>query len=233
MRPATDALPKCLLPVVDRPFVDWQLEWLAHQEVDRVVLSIGFRGDLIRDHVGNGDRFGLEIDYVDEGDELLGTGGALRLAADRGALDTTFFVIYGDSYLTIELAIVRAAFLERSKPVLMTVFRDPGRLERPNAVFRDGLVTHYEKGLVDPPPDMRYVDYGLSVWRRQVVEKMVGQGEVVDMATLFARLSAAGDLAGYEVDVRFYEIGSPNGLNDLEAHLRSPRTLKRARDLRN
>ncbi len=114
---------------------------------------------------------------------------------------------------------MKPSTVKRNKPVLMTVFRDPGRLEHPNAVFRDGMVTRYEKGLVDPPPDMCYVDYGLSIWQRQVIEVMVRPGESADMATLFTSLSSAGDLAGYEASERFYEIGSPGGLLDLQAYL--------------
>jgi MurNAc alpha-1-phosphate uridylyltransferase len=220
MRPATDHMPKCLLPVVDRPFVDWQLAWLAAEGVDQVVFSIGYRGELVRQHLGDGQRFGLQVVYVDEGDHLLGTAGAIRLAADRGMLDTTFLTIYGDSYLPLHLKAVEAEYAKREAPVLMTVYRDPGRLERPNAVFEDGMVTRYEKGLADPPPEMRYVDYGLSIWRRLVVETMVPAGGVADMAALFSVLSRAGHLAGFEANERFYEIGSPEGLRDLEARLR-------------
>jgi NDP-sugar pyrophosphorylase family protein len=221
MRPATETLPKCLLPVVDRPFVDWQLAWLAAEQVDRVICSIGYRGDLVRSHIGDGRRFGIEVDYVDEGDHLLGTAGALRLALDQGLLDPTFLAVYGDSYLPLHLNPVVAEHAEQDAPVLMTVYRDPGRLEHPNAVFEDGMVTRYEKGLASPPAQMRYVDYGLSIWQRQVIEMMVPSGEVADMATLFTKLSRTGRLAGYEAHERFYEIGSDNGLRDLEAYLLS------------
>lgn len=231
MRPATESLPKCLLPVVDRPFVDWQLAWLVAEQVDRVVLSIGYRGDLVRDHVGDGRRYGLEVDYVDEGDHLLGTAGALRLAVDLGKLDSTFLAIYGDSYLPLHLRAVEAEHAKRDAPVLMTVYRDPGRLERPNAVFEDGMVTRYEKGLAEPPPEMRYVDYGLSVWRREVIEMMVPSGEVVDLAAVFTVLSRTGGLAGYEAHERFYEIGSSDGLRDLEMRLRAEASSGPPRDV--
>jgi len=220
MRPATDRLPKCLLPVAGQPFVDWQLDWLAAEGVDRVVYSIGYLGHLVRQHVGNGHRFGLEIEYVDEGDHPMGTAGALRLAIDQGLLEDTFVALYGDSYLTIQLGAVETEYAQRGAPVLMTVYRDAEHLERPNAVLEDGMVTRYEKGLADPPPEMSYVDYGLSVWQRRVIEEMVPPDEVADMATLFNILSRTGQLAGFEATERFYEIGSPDGLRDLETHLR-------------
>lgn len=231
MRPATQSLPKCLLPVVDRPFVDWQLAWLVAEQVDRVVLSIGYRGDLVRDHVGDGRRYGLEVDYVDEGDHLLGTAGALRLAVDLGKLDSTFLAIYGDSYLPLHLRAVEAEHAKRDAPVLMTVYRDPGRLEHPNAVFEDGMVTRYEKGLAEPPLEMCYVDYGLSIWRREVIEMMVPSGEVVDLSALFTVLSRTGGLAGYEAHERFYEIGSSDGLRDLEMRLRADASSGPPRDV--
>jgi NDP-sugar pyrophosphorylase family protein len=206
--------------VADRPFVDWQLAWMATEHVDRVVYCVGHLGDLVRRHVGDGRRFGLEVSYVDEGDHLLGTAGALRLALDQGVLDTTFFALYGDSYLPLHLEDVEVEYAKRDAPVLMTVYRDPGHLERPNAVFGDGMVTHYEKGLTDPPADMCFVDYGLSVWQRQVIETMVPTGAVADLAAVFTVLSRRGRLAGYEARDRFYEIGSPDGLRDLDAYLR-------------
>ena len=221
MAPATETLPKCLLPVFDRPFVDWQLEWLAAEGVDRVVLNIGYRGDLVRSHVGDGGRLGLEVVYVDEGDRPLGTAGALRLSFDEQVLDPVFFVLYGDSYLPIRLGPVEAEHARSQAPVLMTVYRDAGRLEHPNAVFVDGMVTWYAKGLTDPPPAMRYVDYGLSVWNRHVVEERVPTGARADLSDLYTDLSLDGELAGYEATERFYEIGSPDGLRALDHHLRA------------
>ncbi len=221
MLPHTQRLPKCLLAVAGRPFVDWQLTWLAAQGVERAIMSIGYRGDLVRQHLGSGSRFGLEVCYVDEGDVPLGTGGALRLTIDQGVVGPNFLVLYGDSYLTASLGEVETAYTISHAPVLMTVYRDRDRLEHPNAVFDGTMVTRYEKGVEDPPEEMRYVDYGLSVWDRQVVESMVPEGAVMDMADLFGVLSESGQLAGLEMAERFYEIGSPRGLKDLELHLRA------------
>jgi NDP-sugar pyrophosphorylase family protein len=193
---------------------------MANEHVDRAVYCVGHLGDLVRRHVGDGGRFGLEVVYVDEGEHLLGTAGALRLAFDQGMLDATFIALYGDSYLPLHLEDVEAEYAKRDAPVLMTVYRDPGRLERPNAVFGDGMVTRYEKGLAHPPPEMRFVDYGLSVWQRQVIDTMVPAGAVADLAPVFAALSRSGRLAGYEAHHRFYEIGSPEGRRDLDAYLR-------------
>src|SRR2546421_8755669 len=87
MRPATEEMPKALLPVLGRPFCDWQLELLAERGVERVLYSVGYRGEMIRDHVGDGSRFGLAVGYVDQGEHLRGTRGALHLPVPLGELE--------------------------------------------------------------------------------------------------------------------------------------------------
>jgi len=221
MLPHTESLPKSLLLVAGRPFVDWQLAWLAAERVDHVIMSIGYRGDMIRRYLGNGSRFGLRVSYVDEGDVPLGTGGALRLVVDQELAAPNFFVLYGDSYLPIHLSEIEAAYFRRAAPVLMTVYRDREGLEHPNAVFDGVMVTRYQKGLENPPAEMQFVDYGISVWRRDIVDSMVPKGAAADLADLFVVLSGSGQLAGWEAQERFYEIGSPKGLNDLESLLRT------------
>ena len=111
MRPLTETIPKALLPVAGRPFLDHQLEWLAGHGVSDVVLCVGYRADAIQAHAGDGARYGLHIRYVDEAERLRGTAGALRLALDEGALEESFLVTYGDSFLPIDFEAVFAAFV--------------------------------------------------------------------------------------------------------------------------
>jgi len=82
LRPVTETVAKAVMPVAGRPFAEYQLEWLARAGVTDVVYAIGFHGDQIRAAVGDGSRFGIRVTYVDEGEILLGTGGAVRLAYD-------------------------------------------------------------------------------------------------------------------------------------------------------
>lgn len=221
MRPATEEMPKALIPVLERPFCDWQLELLAEQGVERVLYSVGYKGEMLRDHVGDGGRFGLRVSYVDEGSELRGTGGALRLALDEGALEEAFFVLYGDSYLPVDMAAIQAAWEATDDPALMTVFRNDGQWDTSNAIYADRKVVLYDK---DRPAEqvaqMHWIDYGLSVLTREVVERVPGNS-VSDLADLTRELSREGSLAGYEVTQRFYEAGSPDGLADLETYLKA------------
>ncbi|MFZ0217857.1 MAG: sugar phosphate nucleotidyltransferase [Candidatus Dormiibacterota bacterium] len=223
MRPYTESFPKALIPVLGRPFTDWQLEWLRDQGVTRVVYSIGYRGDAVQRHVGSGQEFGLHVTYVDEGANLRGTGGALRLAADLDQLPAAFFLLYGDSYLQVDLAEVEGAWRRAALPALMTVFRNDGRWDASNAIYENGRVTVYDKRPASRRPAMRWIDYGLSILRRSDVEQGVEEERPADVAELLQDLSSRRALAGYEVTDRFYEVGSPAGLRALESHLASIR----------
>lgn len=219
MRPLTDHLPKSLIPVNGVPFVHYQLDRLARQGVRKIVFSVGYLGDMIRDFVGDGARRRLEIAWVDEGKRLLGTAGAVRLAVDEGVMDEEFMVIYGDSYPLIELSSLWKAAKGRAD-LTMAVFRNDGRWDKSNVIFKDGRVILYEKGRNDEAAiGMRHIDYGLSVLSRKAIIEQVAPGEWADLADVFHRLSIEGRLSGYEVADRFYEIGSPEGLKGFEAYL--------------
>jgi len=220
MRPLTDVVPKTLLPVAGRPFAWHQMQWLAAQGIDDVVYCIAHQGEQIRQYWASAAPPVRSLRYVDEGTELRGTGGALRLAFDEGVLDESFFVLYGDSFLPVEFAPVWSAFGASGAPALMTVLKNEGRWDRSNVIYDRGQISLYSK-TADAPTQarMQYIDYGLSVLHRDVIE---GIAETVfDLAAVFHRLSLAGRLAGYEVTERFYEIGSPEGLRDLEQYLAS------------
>jgi len=207
-------LPKTLVPVAGRPFADHQLTWLAEQGVDEVVYCIAYRGDQIRDYVGDGSDWGLSVAYVDEGTDLRGTGGALRLAYDEGALGGAFAVLYGDAYLRLDLPDVFHACEAAPQPALMTVLRNEGRWDKSNADFDGKLVTRYSKS----QGDFQWIDYGLLVLERDVVAEIPAD-QPSDLADLLSRLSEEGRLAGFEAKERFYEIGSPSGLAELETFL--------------
>jgi NDP-sugar pyrophosphorylase family protein len=213
-------MPKALVPVLGLPFADWQLSQLAAQGVERVTCCVGYRGDMLRDHVGDGSRFGLSVSWIDEGSRLRGTGGALRLALDEGALDDAFFVLWGDSYLPIEFASVEEAWRLSALPALMTVLRNESRWHASNAIYAGGRITLYDKSRPEErQAEMRWIDYGLSVLTRDVVDRHIASGSVADLAVVMRDLSLAGQLAGLEVTQRFYEVGSPEGVRDLEDYL--------------
>ena len=220
MHPLTETIPKALLPVSGQPFADLQLGWLSSLGVRDVVYSIAHLGDAIRRHVGDGDRFGLRVRYVPDGERHLGTAGALRAVIDSEAVPESFGVINGDSFLTLDLAEVEAAFAASGCSALMTVMRNRNRWDASNVVYGEGRVVTYDKSRPDRwRGRMEWIDYGFSVLARRAITDRVATGQVADLSDVMHELSGAGQLAGLEVSHRFYEIGSPQGLADLERHL--------------
>ena len=215
LHPVTEKIPKSLIEVAGEPFICHQLRLLSRESVSHVVLCVGYLGEMIRERIGNGAAFDLVVDYSFDGDVLLGTGGALRKALPK--LGDAFLVLYGDSYLDIRYLPVWTAFRQSGKPALMTVMRNEGRWDTSNVVFDGRRILRYDKR--DLTPDMQYIDYGLGVLTAEVLRSRP-EGVAFDLAEVYSSLAAAGELAGYEVTQRFYEIGTPRGIEETQAYLR-------------
>ncbi|MBB3457301.1 NDP-sugar pyrophosphorylase family protein [Rhizobium sp. BK313] len=218
LRPITEKIPKSLVEVAGEPFIFHQLRYLREQNLTDVVLCVGYLGEMIEDLVGDGASFGLNVKYSPDGPRLLGTGGAVRQALSM--LADSFFILYGDSFLPIDFSKVEAAFHATRKPGLMTVLDNGDRWDKSNVLFRDGQLIEYNKR--EPSPDMKYIDYGLGILQASALETYE-PGEVFDIADLYHALSVRGQLAGYEVSERFYEIGSHSGLQEAEIYFREHR----------
>jgi NDP-sugar pyrophosphorylase family protein len=217
LRPITEKIPKSLVPVAGRPFLAHQLELLHARGLRRAVLCIGYLGEMIQRDFGDGRDYGIELEYSFDGPKLLGTGGALKRALPL--LGPEFFVLYGDSYLPLEYTPVAEAFRRGGRAGLMTVYRNEGLYDTSNVVFQDGQIVVYDKK--HRRPEMHHIDYGLSVFRASVFDNYAAE-EAFDLAGIMGRLVQEKQLTGYEVPERFYEIGSPAGLAELETLLSSP-----------
>jgi NDP-sugar pyrophosphorylase family protein len=214
LRPLTATVPKVMVEVAGRPFIDHQLALLRAHGIRRVVLCLGHLGEMAEDYLGDGSACGMDLRYSYDGDRLLGTGGALRQAAPL--LDEVFWVLYGDSYLEIDYRAVLADFLRQDALGLMTVMHNGDQWDRSNVVFRDGRVVTYSKR--QRTAEMQHIDYGLSLLRREALAHLSAEGPC-DLADLYGELIARGRMAGHEVTRRFYEIGSPAGLAETRAYL--------------
>lgn len=214
LRPITETIPKAMVRVAGKPFIQHQIELLKRNGLKRFVICVGYLGEQIEEFLGNGSEFEVSVQYSYDGPELLGTGGALRKAA--GLLDDTFFVLYGDSYLDIDYQAVGNYFHGHSAQGLMTVYHNAGKWDKSNVVFAGGLVAKYDK--YSPTLDMEYIDYGLGILRKEVL-KAIQANEVYDLANLYSALAERKQLLGYEVNQRFYEIGSHKGLGELTNYL--------------
>lgn len=213
--PLTETIPKALIEVNGAPFVDWQLRLLSRKGITKVVLCVAYKSEMIQEFVGNGERYGIAVEYSEDGDTQLGTGGAIRNALSL--LDQEFMVLYGDSYLPIDYKLVETAFIKCQKPALMTVYRNAGAFDASNVKFQNGQLESYRKG--QSPGQMTHIDYGLSLFNRSVFENY-SEGVNLDLSDICTELSSKNQLAGYEVGERFYEVGSLLGIEDFEEYLR-------------
>lgn len=216
LQPITQTIPKALVELAGKPFIDHQLTLLHRNGIRRVVLCLGHLGEQVEAHLGDGSRFGMELTYSFDGDKLMGTGGALRRAA--GLLGEVFWVMYGDSYMDIDCREVLRDFASRQTLGMMTVLRNNNQWDRSNVVFGDGQLLRYDKR--NQTPDMNYIDYGVGLLRREALER-IPPDRPFDLADLYSDLSKSGGLAGHEVFNRFYEIGTPSALEEARRYLES------------
>ena len=220
MRPRTLTVPKSMLEVAGRPFVDWQLEKLAACGFDDIVMCVAHLADPIERHVGDGARYDVRVRYVNEGERLLGTAGAIRNALPM--LAPAFLVTYGDSYLPFDYAAPLRALAEHDDcEGVMSVFKNEGKWDPSNVVVGhdasgDAWVVRYEKGVKDPAFD--HIDYGAIALRRDVIAR-IPEGEVIGLDVIQRDLAQRKKLRALAAHARFFEIGSPDGLATLEKHL--------------
>jgi NDP-sugar pyrophosphorylase family protein len=209
LRPITETVPKALVDVAGKPFIVRQLDYLRGQGISQIVLCIGYLGTMVRDVVGNGEGFGLKVEYSEDGPNLLGTGGAIVKAIPL--LGDDFFVLYGDSFLPVNFSVAQRAYEGSGQPALMTVLKNHNRWDKSNVLFVDGQLFEYNKRA--PRAEMSFIDYGLGVVSATVLkDRPVDQS--FDLADVYRDLSLHGQLAGLEVHERFYEIGSHTGLKE-------------------
>lgn len=215
MRPETEQIPKSLLLVNGRPFVDWQLDRFAASGARSVMMCVGYLGEQIETHVRRALDRGLMVGYSYDGEQLVGTGGALRRAYAR--LEPEFVVTYGDSYLPFHYA---APLLDLKRhpdaDATMAVYRNRGAHGVSNVALEGDWVLSYDKQ--GRAPGLDCIDYGAIALRRSLLAE-IEDGAVWDLGALWSKLARRRKLRALLVPERFYEIGSAEGRAELERHL--------------
>jgi histidinol-phosphate phosphatase family protein len=208
-------LPKALLPIAERPFIDFKLAGLAAAGATDVVLLVGHGAGELREHVGSGAVVGLRVTYVDEGDRLLGTGGAILRALPQ--LADPFWVTYADTLLEVPMADVEQALEQGDALGVMTTFENRDRWERSNVSIAGGLVTAHEKGA--PAGTYQWIDYGMLLLRRAAFGGYQ-PGSRFDLGDLLRSLIAQRRLAAFPVRERFHDIGTEDAWRETDAWAR-------------
>ena len=216
----TKSIPKILIPVGGRPFLHHQLDLLQVQGFKRIILSLGYLGSLVVDELHKSPHPDLSIEFMFDGDEPLGTGGAVKLACENLIFENHFFITYGDSYLLIEPRELIASFDELRYEALMSLYSNDNNLDISNAHISTSGEVSYKKNLRDPLSfGYNMIDFGISYVARESIMNAIPSNKESDLAEYFERLSVRRKLQGFVTSQRFYEIGSYAGRDELENYL--------------
>ena len=214
LRPVTEKIPKSLIDINGKPFIYHQLNLLKNNGIKKVVICAGYLSEMIEEYVKDGKEFGVEVVYSKDGEKLLGTGGALKRALPL--LGEKFFVMYGDSYLTVDYQKIAEDFEKSNYSALMTIIKNENKWDTSNVIYENGKIIKYDKNSSEK---MDYVDYGLEIMTPECLNS-IPNNIAVDLSDIFKDLIVKGKMGGYEVHERFYEIGSFQGIEDLKNYLK-------------
>jgi NDP-sugar pyrophosphorylase family protein len=195
--------------------LEYQIDLLKKNGIFDLVLCVGNFSEQIEQHFGNGEKFGVKIQYSYDGANLAGTGGALKKAEDL--LEDEFLVMYGDSYLPFDFQKAIAFFKEKGKQGLMTVLHNANKYEPSNVEVEGDLVKIYSKK--GKPPKMEHIDYGLSIFKKEVLNLLPTEG-ASDLSILHLALIAEKQLLAFSVDQRYYQVGSFEGIEEFKDYIK-------------
>ncbi len=216
-RPLTLETPKPMIPVMGKPYLKYQLEYLKSYNVTDILLCVGYLGEKIQSHFGDGKSRGMSIRYSFE-EIPLGTGGALKNA--ENFLDDYFFLLYGDSFLPINYSSLERHFYEVDKSVLMVLYDNGEDTSVPNNVSLDkgGMVTQYEKETRNSL--LQYVDAGVLALKKEILGSVSPDGTVSLEQEIIPYNIARQECVGFVTHERFYDIGTPERLKRFERYLK-------------
>ena len=214
LQPLTENIPKSMIMIEGKPFLQHQLEFLKEGGITDIVLCVGYLSEQIETYFGDGKRLGVDIKYSKEGKRLLGTAGALKNA--EGLLEKEVFVMYGDSYPFLNFKEVFGHFQKFNKSALMVVYKNYDKYDKSNVVIEKGMVKKYDKKY--KTKNMIYIDYGVTILSKRVLD-MIPKGQVYSLESLFTTLIKQKEMLAFETKERFYEIGSYSGLEEFKKYV--------------
>jgi mannose-1-phosphate guanylyltransferase/phosphomannomutase len=194
----TRDVPKPMLEVGGKPYLERVLESFARCGLTDFVLLTGHLAEVIEHHFGDGSRFGWRIAYSRE-QQPLGTGGALRDA--RSLLGDRFIFTFGDVLRHFDYD----RFVQQHMGNALAVYP---RLTSGNSDVAEGYVVRFDKHA----PELPYVDAGFSVMHASTIDILPESGPCSFEEVVYANLAEHGGLEAEIVDHEFFDIGTPEDL---------------------
>jgi NDP-sugar pyrophosphorylase family protein len=223
MRPITETIPKPMIMVAGKPFLQHQLELLRDAGIARALLLVAYLGEQIREYFGDGAKFGCNVSYSFE-PSLLGTGGALKNA--EAQLQNYFVLVNGDTYLAVDYSGLVGKFAEANCSALIVAYEKPAAVSQhipanilPNnlGVDAEGVVTAYRKR---DPEGLSHIDAGVMVLKKGILAGCVTGQKCSLEEEIYPNLIARGEMRAWVTREPFYDMGSPQGLAALEEKLK-------------
>lgn len=206
LKPLTNHIPKCMIAFKGKPFLEYQIQLLKKAGILDFVVCVGFLGEQIVDYFGDGARLGVNITYSIEGEELLGTAGALKKA--ESILRKNFLITYGDSYLKLPYREIYETHVKNKSEATMIIHKNHNYFDQSNIDINNKRITFYD--INKTKKDLVYIDAGLTVLNKEVLS-LVPASTKYNLGSLFVELINKEKLFYYITDQRFYEIGSFSG----------------------
>lgn len=209
LRPLTSLLPKPVVTLVDRPFLNYQLEWVKSHGVDEVVLSCGFLPDQLQDVLGDGSALGLSLTYVVE-PELLGTGGALKYAESH--LDDRFFMLNGDTLTDIDLTSQLGQHVATGARGTLALYPVPDVSSYGLVPLNDdkSVREFLEKPGPDDVVDTNLINAGAYILEKEILKDLPASGTHFSIERDVFPMLVGNGLYGYEASGYWMDIGTPS-----------------------
>jgi mannose-1-phosphate guanylyltransferase len=206
LRPLTSTVPKPVVPLVDRPFIVFMLEWLKHHGVDDVILSCGFLATSVRNVLGDGSQLGIRLRFVEE-PEPRGTAGALKYA--ESFLDERFLMLNGDVLTDMDLTaqIAQHEATGATGTLALVPVPDPTNYGLVRLADDNAVEEFVEKPSADQI-DTHLISAGAYVLERSVVDMIEADRSVSIEREIWPRLVGQG-LFGFPSDAYWLDIGTP------------------------
>ena len=223
-------IPKPMIPIKEKPLLLWQIEELKRYGIVDITMIIGHLGEKISEYFGNGEKFGVNIDYIIE-DKPLGTAGAFYYLKDK-LIDGYFLLVFGDIFFNIDIDKMES--FHKSKKADVTIFAHPN--------------SHpYDSDLVETDPDERVIrfdsknnkrDYwydnmvnaGLYILDKSVCEKVAEPVKTDFEKDILAVMAASGEaIYAYKSPEYVKDVGTVDriekAVSELDAGLISRKNL--------
>ena len=209
LRPLTLTVPKPALPLVDRPFIRYVVDWLARHGVEQVVLACASSAEPLRVALGEGDEGGPHLAYLEE-PEPLGTGGPVRLAAEGGLLGDRFLVLNGDLLTDLDLEALDRAHGETDATATLALVAvdDPSAYGLVRRGGEGGEVIEFTEKPRPGEVETGEVSAGAYVLERNVID-LIPPGEAVSIERQVFPLLVGRGLHGVRLDGYWMDIGTP------------------------